>query len=194
MFLKIHLWFYLQTVSWLSNICNEIIALYYERSTSEHLFFINTLIFKPLPSHNNSEKFGMVLLKPGNVTVNVLFINKIDTKTSASCMLAVASKPTCRPELWGMRSAQVPVAGFQSVASLCVPAHSVITCQLRPAAVGLIPSLLTHQSLLFCFCYTTMFVAVSLIQIHVLLKPVFCFIIIIFIIIIFAVSLGRRFL
>lgn len=71
---------------------------------------------KPLSSSNSSEKFGMVLLKPGNVTVNVLFINKTDTKTSASCMLAVVCKPTCLPELWGRRRAPIPVAGFQSVA------------------------------------------------------------------------------
>lgn len=136
----------------------------------------------------------MVLLKPGNVTVNVLFINKTDTNTRASCMLAAVSEPTCLPELGGVRSAPVPLAGFQSVACLCVPTHPVIVGHLRPAALGPIPSPFTHQSPLFSFCCTPMFVTISFLQIHVLLKPVFCFVITMFIIIVFTVSLDRSFL
>lgn len=85
----------------------------------------------------------------------------------------------------------MPVTGLQSVASLCVPVTvRQLTPQLRTRS-GLWAHVYTSEPVVLLLLHTTV---ASLMQLHAPLKPVFCFVIIMFITMIFAVTLGRRFL
>lgn len=166
--------------------------------TSGHLFFINILIFKPLSSSNNSEKFGMILWKPDNVTVSILFISKINSKASSSCMLTVVSE-LILPLPWALEyekcltgsraSGGVSACGVSLCSSSPCDCPSTFSSSCGPDPFSVLT--FTRQSLFVCFCYTTVFVTIVFTLSHILFKPVFCFIILIFIIIMFVVSLER---
>lgn len=122
----------------------------------------------------------MGLPKPGDGAVVVLPVSEVGTAAPLSRPLSVGSE-RCRPE-------PGPVAARPPGASLC-PSPPVTARQLSPAAaVSPPPCACLHIRASRLLCCPTVFVTMSLTQIRVLLKPVFCFIIIIF------VSLGRRFL